>query len=64
MARILAELPAGSRITDHISLGVIAKWLPRATVDRVLARSGRASRRQRDLPAHVGVYVIALAVYM
>jgi len=65
MARTLAELPAGSRITDYISLGVVAKWFPRSTVDRVLARSGRASRRQRNLPAHVVVYyVIALALYM
>ena len=28
MARTLAELPAGSRITDYISLGVIAKFFP------------------------------------
>ena len=65
MARTVAELRAGSRITDYISLGVVAKWFPRSTVDRVLADSGRASRRQRDLPAHVVVYyVIALALFM
>jgi hypothetical protein len=65
MARTPAVLPAGSRITDYISLGVVAKWFPRATVDRVLARSGCASQRQRSLPAHVVVYyVIALALYM
>jgi Transposase DDE domain len=28
MARTIAELPAGSRITDHISLGVIARTFP------------------------------------
>ena len=28
MARTIAELPAGSRITDFISLGVIAKFFP------------------------------------
>jgi hypothetical protein len=65
MARTLAVLPAGSRITDFISLGVIARWFPRRTVDRILRESGKASRRQRDLPAHVMVYyVIALALYM
>jgi len=65
MARTLAELPAGSRITDYISLGVIAKFFPRQKVDAVLERTGRASIRERDLPAHVVVYyVIALALYM
>jgi hypothetical protein len=65
MARTLAELPAGSRITDYISLGVIAKFFPRQQVDAVLAKTGRASIRERDLPAHVVVYyVIALALFM
>src|SRR5512139_3140833 len=65
MARTAASLPAGSRITDHISLGVIAKTVPPETVRAVLAATGTASRRQRDLPAHVVVYyVIALALYM
>ena len=65
MARILARLPQGARITDYISWGVVAQWLPRSTVDRVLANSGKSSRRQRDLPAHVVVYyVIAMALYM
>jgi len=65
MARTVASLPAGSRITDYISLGVIAKTFPPETVHTVLAATGTASRRQRDLPAHVVVYyVIALALYM
>ena len=65
MARTVAELPAGSRITDYISLGVVAKWFPRSAVDRVLADCGRESHRQRALPAHVVVYyVIALALFM
>lgn len=65
MARTLAALPAGSRITDYISLGVVARFFPREKVDEVLQRTGRASQRQRDLPAHVVVYyVIALALYM
>jgi hypothetical protein len=65
MARTIATLPAGSRITDYISLGVIAKFFPLEKVRGVLEKSGRASVRERDLPAHVVVYyVIALALYM
>jgi hypothetical protein len=65
MARTLASLPAGSRITDYISLGVIAKFFPADRVREVLNQTGRASVRERDLPAHVVVYyVIALALYM
>ena len=65
MARTLARLTDGSRITDYISLGVVAKTFPKASVEDVLKRTGRESARQRDLPAHVVVYyVIALALYM
>ena len=65
MARTAATLPAGSRITDYMSLGVVAKTFPRAHVDDVLKRTGRTSARQRELPAHVVVYyVIALALFM
>jgi len=65
MARTVAELPKGSRITDFISLGVITKTFPMKTVKSVLAATGKKSIRERDLPAHVVVYyVIALALYM
>ena len=65
MARTLAELPKGARITDYISLGVLAKTFPRSRIDEVLTTTDRRSRRQRELPAHVVVYyVIALALYM
>lgn len=65
MARTVAELPAGSRITDYISLGVIAKFFPIEKIHAVLKQTERASVRERDLPAHVVVYyVIALALYM
>jgi hypothetical protein len=65
MARTVASLPAGSRISDYISLGVIAKFFPVERVRGVLEKTGRASVRERDLPAHVVVYyVIALALYM
>ena len=65
MARTTAELPQGTRITDYVSLGVIAKTVPLAKVHAALAATGRSSIRCRELPAHVVVYyVIALALYM
>ena len=65
MARTLATLPEGSRITDYISLGVITKTFPLQKVRAVLAATGKASQRERDLPAHVVVYyAIALGLYM
>src|SRR2546427_9239112 len=65
MARTVAELPSGSRITDYVSLGVIAKTFPLAKILVMLEATKKSSVRQRDLPAHVVVYyVIALALYM
>ena len=65
MARTVAELPPGARITDYISLGVITKTFPLSSIGPVLSKTGTASVRQRDLPAQVVVYyVIALALYM
>jgi Insertion element 4 transposase N-terminal/Transposase DDE domain len=65
MSRTVAALPAGSRITDYISLGVVAKTFPLDKIRAVLVATRKESVRQRDLPAHVVVYyVIALALYM
>jgi len=65
MARTLATLPEGTRVTDYISLGVITKTFPLQRVRAVLAATGKTSQRERDLPAHVVVYyAIALALYM
>lgn len=65
MARTVAELPKGARITDYISLGVISTTFPLNTIQTILRRTGKASRRRRELPAHVVIYyVIALALYM
>src|SRR5919202_1052583 len=64
MARAPAGLPAGIRVSDHVSLGVIAKAFPLDQVRRVLAETGKASERERDLPAHVMVYyAVALALH-
>ena len=65
MARTIAELPKGARITDYVSLGVLATTFPLPQVEAVLASQKKASRRQRDLPARVVVYyVITLALFM
>jgi Insertion element 4 transposase N-terminal/Transposase DDE domain len=65
MAGIPAGLPAGVRLSDRISLGVIARAVPPQRVRQVLAETGKASERERDLPAPVMVYyAIALALYM
>src|SRR3954471_1498008 len=64
MARAAAGLPAGIRVSDHISLGVIARAFPIGEVRQVLAETGKASERERDLPAHVMVYyAVALALH-
>jgi hypothetical protein len=53
------------RVSDHISLGVMARTFPLERVRQVLTETGRSSERERDLPAQVMVYyVIAMALYM
>lgn len=65
MARTAADLPTGPRLTDYISVGVLAKAFPPARVHAVLAATKKTSVRQRELPAHVIVYyVMGLALYM
>jgi hypothetical protein len=65
MAGAPAGLPPGIRLSDQISLGVIARAVPPDRVRRILAETGKASERERDLPAQVMVYyAIALALYM
>lgn len=65
MPRNVAELPSGARLTDYISLGVIARKYPRSKIEEILQKTGRGSIRRRQLPAHVVVYyVIALGLYL
>ncbi|MBI5569442.1 MAG: IS4 family transposase [Desulfomonile tiedjei] len=64
MARTAATLEGGVRISDYITLGVVARQFPADLVESVLMATGRASQRHRDLPAHVVIYyVIALALF-
>src|SRR5690348_2798202 len=65
MAGVPAGLPAGVRLSDHISLGVVARAVPPERVRAVLAETGKTGERERDLPAQVMVYyAIALALHM
>jgi hypothetical protein len=64
MARTPARLPNGTRLSDHVTLGVLTATIPAAMIDAVLAETGRQSRRRRQLPARLVVYyVMALAPY-
>ncbi len=64
MARTAAGLSEGTRITDYITLGVVARMFPVEQVHAILKETGRGSARHRQLPAHVVFYyVIALALF-
>lgn len=64
MARTSKLRHEGDRLTDLINIGVLTKQFPLGEIKVVLAETGRSSKRQRDLPAHVMVYyVITMALY-
>ena len=56
---------AGGRLTDQISIGVLASWVPRDAVDEAVAAAGRQARRSDGkLPPHVMVYyAMAMALF-
>src|SRR5262249_55820775 len=55
----------GGRLTDWISLGVLASWVPRGAVDGAGAGAGKGAKRAGGkLPRRVVVYlVMALALF-
>ena len=64
MSRTQAVLPGGPRLSDYLSIGVIAQVYPIAAVREALASCGRGSRRRRDLPAEAMMYyVVALGLF-
>jgi Insertion element 4 transposase N-terminal/Transposase DDE domain len=64
MARTVAGLPKGTRVSDLVTLGVLTTTVPASLIDAVLADTERGSIRQRALPARLVVYyVMALALY-
>jgi hypothetical protein len=56
---------AGGRLTDWISLGVLASSVPRDAVDEAVAAAGKGARRSDGkLPPHVMVYfAMAMALF-
>ena len=56
---------AGGRLTDWVSLGVLASAVPRDAVDEAVAAAGKGARRSDGkLPPHVMVYfAMALALF-
>jgi hypothetical protein len=60
-----AVVTAEGRLTDWISLGVLASWVPRDAVDEAIAVTGKqAKRSDGKLPPHVMVYfVMAMALF-
>lgn len=64
MARTRKALPEHVDVAHLISTGVLASVCPRALIDEVLLEAGRASQRNRLLPAPAVVYyVMALALW-
>lgn len=54
----------GERLTDRISVGVLAKVLPADAIDAAIAATGRKEQRVRLLPARVMVYfVLAMCIW-
>ena len=65
MPRVKAELPGGVRISDLMTVMVLARVFPTTRVKAILAETGKESIRERRLPATLMVYyVMALALYM
>jgi len=49
----------GGRLTDLVSVGVLASWLPRDVVDDAVGACGRHERRRGGgLPPHVTAYLV------
>jgi hypothetical protein len=64
MARTRKSLPEQVDVAHLISTGVLASVCPRSLIDEVLANTGKASQRERLLPAPAVVYyVMALALW-
>lgn len=64
MARTRKALPAKVDVAHLISAGVLASVCPRALIEEVLAATGKASQRERLLPAPAVVYyVMALGLW-
>jgi hypothetical protein len=58
-------MSSGGRISEHLSIGVLAWKYPLEQIRRILGEAGLSSQRVRDLPADAMIYyVIALGLFM
>lgn len=56
--------PVDSRLTDHISIGVLTRTFTKDLIDEILVRSNKVQQRIRLLPSRVVMYyVLALSLY-
>lgn len=54
-----------SRISEALNFECLTKFFPLRETRKILRQTGKASKRERDLPAHVMVYyVIAMTIFM
>jgi Insertion element 4 transposase N-terminal/Transposase DDE domain len=64
MAGKAAVLGRGARLSDYLSVGLLARMISPSAVQSALERAGRQSQRNRAFPAAAVVYyVIALSLY-
>ena len=64
MARTRKTLPAKVDVAHLISAGVLAGVCPRSLIEEILTKTGKASQRERRLPAPAVVYyAMALALW-
>jgi hypothetical protein len=65
MARRAMSMSSGGKISEHLSVGLLARAVPRHLIREVLGEQKLESQRVRDLPAEVVVYyTIALGLFM
>ena len=61
---VRSSTSGSGRLTDHLSIGVLAGLIHRDIVDDVIRECGKREKRQRLLPAHVVMYyVLALNLF-
>ena len=64
MARTKAQLSAGARVADYLTVGYLAMRCPIGKVRETLARYGVESQRRRGLPHEALVcFVLAMVLY-
>lgn len=62
MARTKAELSAGARLADFLTVGFLAMQCPVDAVRNALQKNGAQSKRRRGLPHEMLVYFVMMMV--